>query len=78
MDDKSAAVKNFDAQMKEMMNTLEKYKQENQKIVAQKEKEIEQLRVQIKEQANSKQKTQVILLHVICVCLQILLWICFT
>ena len=52
--ERDASNLSFNAQMKEMVSTLEKYKRENEKIVDQKEKELEQIRKRLVDQECSK------------------------
>lgn len=53
---KEEAVNKCDHQMAEMMATLEKYQQENHKIVTQKDKEIEQLKLKLETESSSNKK----------------------
>lgn len=56
--DKEEMVQKCEHQIAEMMSTLEKYQQENQKIVAEKEKEIGEMRILV-EQSESRSKMEV-------------------
>ena len=62
MKDKEAETKKFDKQMNEMVATLEKYKQENTKIVQQKQKEIETLKKNMDSQKQSRKSEVNVLL----------------
>lgn len=53
LSDKEDTVQKCEHQIAEMMATLEKYQQENQKIVCQKDKEIEEIRHQIEQSENN-------------------------
>lgn len=53
LSDKEDTVQKCEHQIAEMMATLEKYQQENQKIVCQKDKEIEEMRHQIEQSENN-------------------------
>ena len=53
LSDKEETVQKCEHQIAEMMATLEKYQQENQKIVCQKDKEIEEMRHQVKQSENN-------------------------
>lgn len=54
--DKEDAVQRCEHQIAEMMATLEKYQQENQKIVTQKDKEIEEMKHKIEQKENKNKK----------------------
>lgn len=53
LSNKEETVQKCEHQIAEMMATLEKYQQENQKIVCQKDKEIEEMRHQIEKSENN-------------------------
>lgn len=53
LSDKEETVQKCEHQIAEMMATLEKYQQENQKIVWQKDKEIEEMRHQLEQSENN-------------------------
>ncbi|XP_050393601.1 uncharacterized protein LOC126811756 [Patella vulgata] len=54
--DKNDSIGRSDAQIADMMATLQKYKMENQKIVDQKEKELDSLRTKFDQSSNLKEK----------------------
>lgn len=56
MKDKDAAEQHFNSQLDNMVSALDKYKQENNKIVAQKEQEVDNLQKQVKEQMENTEK----------------------